>query len=186
MNFKEKIVRYRVSVGIFVLLLVLIFAEPTFKSILWGGVIGFAGVLIRAWASGHLNKNNKLTVSGPYRFSRNPLYLGNIIMGIGLMVNANSYISAIFLSLYFLLFYPFLIIREKKYLKNKFKDYENFEKVPLLIPNPFRYAKRTKETAQKFSFTRYFTNREYNAFLGLLTIILLFVLRIYLRKIIGW
>jgi protein-S-isoprenylcysteine O-methyltransferase Ste14 len=186
MNFEEKIVRYRVSVGIIVLLIVLIFAEPTFETILWGAIVGFIGVLIRAWASGHLNKNNELTVSGPYRFSRNPLYLGNIIMAIGLMINSNNYISIIILLVYLLLFYPFLIIREKNYLKKKFDNYKDFEKVSLLFPNPFKYAKKTKETKQKFLFERYFTNREYNAFLGFLIIILLFVLRIYLKKIIGW
>ena len=187
MKIEESLVRYRVLVGLLVLIFVLVFSKPTIKSVLWGAIIGFVGVLIRAWAAGHLNKNKELTISGPYRFSRNPLYLGNILMSAGLMVNANTYIGGGLLLLYLLIFYPFLIIREKNYLKKNFPDkYKNFEQIPLLIPNPFKYAKKNNESGQTFSFNRYMKNREYNALIGFIVIILLFLLRIYLRKIIGW
>ncbi len=186
MNLEEKIVRYRVFVGIIILIAVLIFSKPTVKSVFWGAMIGFIGILIRAWASGHINKNNELTVSGPYRFTRNPLYLGNIIITIGLMINSNSIISFSLLSVYLLIFYPFLIIREKKYLKNRFvDDYKMFESVPLLIPNPFKKTE-IKNKNNKFSFQRYLNNREYNAFFGFIIIMILFLLRIYLKKYIGW
>src|SRR5271166_7113924 len=61
-------------------------ARPTWLSLLIGAAIALLGILLRAMASGHVEKNRVLTMTGPYAYVRNPLYLGSIIIGIGFAV----------------------------------------------------------------------------------------------------
>ena len=70
-----------------VIFIFLIDIRPSFI----GFLIIFSGILIRVWASGYLKKRKKLAVSGPYRFTRNPLYLGTILIGVGFWVMSDSF-----------------------------------------------------------------------------------------------
>lgn len=140
-------------------------AKPTWRSIVIGAAISLAGLAIRAWAAGHLKKEKELATSGPYRFSRNPLYLGNLILGISLAVGANSWPVTIIFAVYFLVFYPVIILTERERMKKlfpeKYKEY--ITHVPLLFP--FRRPLAWEEKA-KFSWAQYQANREYRALLG--------------------
>jgi len=168
--------RWRVRIASPASLLVLIFARPTEFSLILGFFICFSGLILRAWASGHLNKNASLTTSGPYRYSRHPLYLANLIVGLGLITAANSLICWLIFLIYFLAFYPATILKEQKKLAELFPhEYREYEKkVPVLFP---RLRGPFPSTTRKFSLALYFQNKEYRAALAILGFLLLLFLK---------
>ena len=80
---KDIIYRWRVRSAVAVLILVLALARPTPASVVLGVAVSLMGLSIRAWAAGHIRKEKELAVTGPYRYTRNPLYLGSFILGLG-------------------------------------------------------------------------------------------------------
>src|SRR5438270_12818918 len=76
-------------------------AHPTRSSLLAGSLLLVPGLLLRALASGHVQKDRQLTTSGPYAYTRNPLYLGSLILAAGFVVAARSWwIPAILLAIF--------------------------------------------------------------------------------------
>jgi protein-S-isoprenylcysteine O-methyltransferase Ste14 len=157
--------RWRVRAGFFGLILVIILAKPNLVSLLLGLGVCMIGLLIRTWASGHLIKEKKLIVSGPYQQTRNPLYFANLIIGISVVVVSLSWVVLIIFIAYFLLFYPPVVKKEKGEMKNLFpKEYEEYEKkVPLFLPSlkPHRSSEK-----RQFSWELHKKNKEYRAILG--------------------
>ena len=82
--------RLRVSLGFVLALAALWLASPTPHSLAIGSLIAIAGEMIRLWAAGHLEKGREVTSSGPYAFTRHPLYLGSTVMGAGLAIASDS------------------------------------------------------------------------------------------------
>src|SRR5262249_35330017 len=82
--------RIRVPLGFAFAILYFVLARPTVGSMMVGSLLVIPGLLIRALASGHVQKNEQLTTGGPYRFTRNPLYLGSIVMAAGFGISARS------------------------------------------------------------------------------------------------
>ncbi|OGD22752.1 MAG: hypothetical protein A2W03_04095 [Candidatus Aminicenantes bacterium RBG_16_63_16] len=162
---KETLNRLRVKAGSFLAVAVLILARPTLRSVLHGALAALAGLAIRAWASGHLRKEKALAVSGPYRYSRNPLYLGNFIIGAGVAVTARSWWVLALFAAYFGIFYPLMIVRERDRMRKLFPgEYEEYgRKVPLFLPSPL---KRHRAAPVRFSWGLYAQNKEYRAFAG--------------------
>ena len=109
--------RWRVRLGYPLAIVVLAFAHPTPQSILYGAIVGSIGLLVRALAAGHLHKQEQLTVSGPYAYTRNPLYLGSAILALGVALATHSWISALILLSYFALFYSIVMRREEHELR---------------------------------------------------------------------
>jgi protein-S-isoprenylcysteine O-methyltransferase Ste14 len=161
----NKIYRWRVRAGTAGVLVVLVFARPALKPLLVGIALSLIGLGIRAWAAGHLRKEKELAVSGPYRFSRNPLYLGNVVIGLGFAVGSWSWIVAAVLAAYFLIFYPVVIFEERRRMRKLFPEsYGTYERsVPLFFPAP---RKNGGSARTPFSRTLYRKNREFRAFLG--------------------
>ena len=93
---------------------VVIFARPAWKPLLAGFGLSLLGLGLRAWAAGHLRKEKILAVSGPYRRTRNPLYLGSLLIGVAMAVGSWSWEAAAILAAYFLVFYPVVINEERK------------------------------------------------------------------------
>lgn len=173
---KKKIYELRVPSGLIGVIIILILAKPTLNSIIIGGSISVLGFLLRAWAAGHIEKEKKITNSGPYRFVRHPLYLGNFILGIGLSVSAHSMWAVLVFLIYFSIFYPIAIVREAEKLKKLFpEEYLTYEKnVPCILP--FFGAKKIKNQ-KKFTFKLYKKNKEYRAILGGLAIWLILIIK---------
>jgi protein-S-isoprenylcysteine O-methyltransferase Ste14 len=163
--------RWRVRSGLVALVLTLVFAHPTARSLLLFGAFALAGLGIRAWASGHLKKDKELAVSGPYRFTRNPLYLGNLLLGAGLAAGAWSWPALVVFAVYFLLFYSATIARERRRMKELFPDgYADYKRsVPLLFPS----LRRAGPSPVRFSGRLYVMNREYRALAGTVAVGLL-------------
>lgn len=123
------------------------------------------GLGLRVWASGHLQKEKELARSGPYRFTRNPLYLANFIIGISVVLTSRSWWMAGIFSIYFLLFYPVVLKREAERMRALFpEEYAKYKhRVPLFLPS-FRHLPRTEKP--RFSWGLYKKNREYRALIG--------------------
>jgi hypothetical protein len=172
----ENISRWRVRAGYPVALAVFYFARPEPKLILAGGVIGFVGLLIRAYAAGYLHKQEVLTTTGPYAFTRNPLYLGSSLLAVGLAIACGSWRSALLLLVYFSFFYFVVMRREEGELLAQhgaaFEDYAR--RVPLFLPRLSSGGTAHAEGAS-FSFAQYRKNHEYQAVFGLLAILGLLV-----------
>jgi protein-S-isoprenylcysteine O-methyltransferase Ste14 len=171
-------VRWRVRLGYPLAVAVLWFARPTPRSIGIGAVIGLIGLWLRAYAAGYLQKHEILTVTGPYARTRNPLYLGSAILAVGVAVATHSWMSSVFLGVYFTIFYPIVMRREEAELREhygaRFDEYARA--VPLFIPR-VTAAKFPRSNGGAFSLAQYKKNREYQAAIGfLLLLALLFVM----------
>lgn len=173
-------VRWRVRTGYLLAPAVLWFAHPSASSVLYGAVVGLAGLVIRAYAAGYLHKQEILTVTGPYAFTRNPLYLGSSILALGAAVATRSWLSAALLLLYFAVFYYAVMRREEFELQARhganFDAYAHA--VPLFFP---RLVPAALAGAGAFSFAQYKKNREWKAALGFLVLLLILVGRRYVK-----
>lgn len=155
--------RSRVPVCIMLAVAACALSNPTAESLLTGILIGTAGLAVRAWAAGHLRKNEELAVSGPYAHVRNPLYVGSLLAGVGLGVaTAHFVLSAVIATVFLAWFLP--VVREEEDHMRKilpgFTEYER--RVPRFLPALApRYASRTS-----FEWRLFLRNREYTALLG--------------------
>jgi protein-S-isoprenylcysteine O-methyltransferase Ste14 len=164
-SIKELLNRLRVRAGLIAATAVILLARPTWISIIAGVSVSLLGLFFRAWASGHLRKEKELTISGPYGYSRNPLYLGNFTLGVGVAAGSRSWwVLGIVLG-YFALFYPLIIRRERDRMRQLFPEqYENYRKrVPSFFPS---LRKRTLPSQVKFNWSLYKQNKEYRALTG--------------------
>jgi protein-S-isoprenylcysteine O-methyltransferase Ste14 len=138
-------------------------ARPTKISIAIGTLIAIGGLVIRALASGHVKKNEVLAVSGPYAYTRNPLYLGSVVLAVGFLIAAKSWwIALIALVMLFAIYFP-VIRSEEAFLRAHFPDFDEYSRhVPRLFPRlrPYRCS------SNSFSWHLYWKHREYNAAIG--------------------
>jgi protein-S-isoprenylcysteine O-methyltransferase Ste14 len=140
-------------------------ARPTWLSIGLGAILVVPGLLIRALASGHVRKNEVLATSGPYAYTRNPLYLGSLVMGMGFCVAARSWWVGVMLLVMFFAIYLPVIRDEEAFLRRTFPEFEDYaNKVPRMLPRLTAHS--VKEDAAGFSLQLYLKHREYNALLG--------------------
>ena len=173
--------RIRVPTGFVFAVLYFWLARPTWRFIALGAVLIVPGLLIRALASGHVRKNEALATSGPYAYTRNPLYLGSLLIGVGFAVAARSWWVGVALVVMFIAIYLPVIRSEEEFLRSKFPEFEEYaRRVPRMFP---RIA--TPNSADKdgrFSFALYWQHREYNAFLGALLMAAALVVKMMLTK----
>ncbi len=177
---QEMLNRLRVRAGLFIAVAVIVLARPTWSSILVGILISLVGLIIRAWASGHLRKEKALAVSGPYRYSRNPLYLGNFLLGIGITAGARSWWVVGLCVAYYAAFYPMIIRRERERMRALFpQQYDEYrKKVPLFFPSPRKYL----PARGRFRWTLYRKNKEYRALFGTILVWLILAAKLLLLK----
>jgi len=170
-------VRWRVRLGYPLVLAVLYFARPMPGSVLIGGVVGFLGLLVRAYAAGYLHKQEILTVTGPYARTRNPLYLGSAILALGAGIATRSWLSGCILILYFTIFYAMVMRKEEQeLLAHHGAAYEEYARsVPLFFPR-MTPAKLAGETPGSFSFAQYRKNHEWRATVGFLLVLAVLLL----------
>jgi protein-S-isoprenylcysteine O-methyltransferase Ste14 len=170
-------VRWRVRLGYPLAIAVLYFARPQPRSILYGALVGLVGLALRAWAAGYLHKQEVLTVTGPYAYTRNPLYLGSAVLALGVAIATHSWISSFLLAIYFTVFYSIVMRREEKELH--LRHAENFDRyaaaVPLFFPR-LSPAKLSVNGAGIFSPIQYKKNHEWQAAVGFLLLLIVLVL----------
>lgn len=139
------------------------------------------GLWLRGYAAGYVKKNRELTQTGPYARTRNPLYLGSILIAAGFAVALLSWIVAIMLAAMFLIIYVPVIASEERFLRSNFADFSDYcRRVPRLLPRLTAAnspGSQTEVSTGKFSLDLYLKHREYNAAIGaaLLYLSLLFL-----------
>lgn len=156
--------RWRVPLGFAVSIAYVVLARPTPGFLLAGSVLVLAGLALRAWAAGYLEKSSRLATAGPYALTRNPLYLGSSLLGAGFALAGRSVLmSAAFVILLAFIYAP-VIRREAEFLQARFgEDYRRYaERVPLFWPR----LGGTAISGERFEWSRYKKNREYEAALG--------------------
>ncbi|HVB87907.1 MAG TPA: isoprenylcysteine carboxylmethyltransferase family protein [Candidatus Dormibacteraeota bacterium] len=179
--------RWRVRAGYPVAVLFWIFARPSYNSIIVGGAIAAIGLVIRAIAAGHLQKNRELATSGLYAYTRNPLYLGSSLLAVGFAVTGSSWADGALVIGYFAVFYYAVIRNEEADLRRRFGPAfdEYSANVPLFLPQfalPQSGVWKTLPPPTKtFSWALYRRNREYNALIGTLIGIGLLWVRMWLH-----
>ena len=159
-RYAELAARLRVPFGFVVSVLFLILAQPTWASLAIGGALGLAGLGLRAWAAGHLAKNQQLATSGPFAHLRNPLYIGTLIVGMGFAVaGARVAIGAMLLA-FFVLFYLPVVGEEEGHLRRLFPGYADYER---RVPKFFPRFSAAFPPVERFRWALYKKNEEYQA-----------------------
>jgi len=157
--------RIRVPLGFAFALLYLWLARPTWPSLALGGVLIVPGILLRALASGHVRKNEALATTGPYAHTRNPLYLGSLLIGTGFAIAARSWaVGVLVVAMLFAIYVP-VIRDEEKFLRENFPEFEEYaRRVPRMLPRivPARLGGENG----RFSLELYLKHKEWNALLG--------------------
>ena len=156
--------RLRVPLGFFLSAAYLWFAHPAAIWMVAGGAFIVAGLALRAAASGHIRKNRELTTTGAYAYTRNPLYLGSVLIAAGFVMAARNLWIALAAVLMFVVIYMPVIRAEEKYLRSNFPGFDAYAaSVPRFFPrlHAFRAG-----AAAGFSRELYMRHREYNAALG--------------------
>jgi len=179
--------RLRLPLGFVLGGLYLVFARPTPAALVAGATIALVGVLVRAWASGHIMKNDRLATTGPYAHTRNPLYFGSFLISCGFALAAHwSLLFAV--AAFFLLIYAPTMEREKANILGRFPDtYPEFARnVPAFVPRltPWRRSGGAGASGAPeggdgaFSRALYMKHGEWKAALGYLGAVSWLVLRL--------
>ena len=157
--------RWRVPLGFACAALFLFFARPSSWTRIIGAVVALPGLTLRAWASGYLRKNEALATSGPYAYTRNPLYLGSFLIGLGFTIAAGQILLVvIFLIMILGIYLPVMRVESVTLAELFGKKYVRYAKeVPLLFPRLSAYR---KQSGIKFDRTLYLRYREYRAAIG--------------------
>jgi protein-S-isoprenylcysteine O-methyltransferase Ste14 len=170
-NWSKTARRIRVPMGFLFAVLYIWLAQPSARFLALGAIVILPGLLIRALASGQVRKNEALATSGPYAHTRNPLYLGSLLMGVGFAVAARSWWVGVVLVVMFFAIYLPVIRDEEAFLGQKFPEFEEYaRRVPRMFPRIIR-GSREDAPNDGFSFDLYLQHREYNALLGALAMI---------------
>lgn len=157
------------------------FATPTPRLLAIGMGLAALGLLIRAAAAGFIHKDRELTTSGPYAFTRNPLYVGSFLLGLGITVAGGNLIFVGLFVAFFAVVYTRTIRHETGQLQAAFGDeYSAYaEGVPVFIPRLTPYRRPGAVEPAAFSAERWKRNREYEALLGAVAGFALLMLRMW-------
>lgn len=171
----------RVPLGFLLALAYLWFAHPRWGSIVLGSVFIFLGLGMRAAAAGHIRKNAQLTTTGPYAYTRNPLYGGSIIMAIGFIIAGQNAWVGLAVAVMFIVIYVPVMVAEEKYLRSAFPEYEQYAaQVPRFLPRVTRYRSQSDGEVYRFSPELYMRYREYNALIGSALMLAALILKLWL------
>ena len=170
--------RRRVALGAVMAIVALVLARPTWDSWYAGLAVAVIGEGIRVWAAGHLEKSREVTTSGPYRWTRHPLYVGSSILALGIVIAARSYVLGALAVLYIGTTIPAAIRSEEAFLRRTFGDaYDRYARAENDGPAEGRQA----DSARRFSLERAMRNKEYRAVLGTTVGFALLALRVRLH-----
>ena len=171
--------RWRVPLGFLSAALFLILARPRPATLLVGALVSLFGLSLRAWAAGHIRKNDALAISGPYAYTRNPLYLGSFFLGLGFTIGSGRWVLGLLFAALFLGIYLPVMRVESRTMARLFSDsYEPYAAaVPLFFPRLTPH--RTNVTKARFDGSLYMRYREYEAALGLLVAWALLIIKAY-------
>jgi protein-S-isoprenylcysteine O-methyltransferase Ste14 len=178
-DFSAFVAHWRVPFGFALGIAYVVFAQPTVPLLIAGSIVALVGLGVRAYAAGHLEKDQNLATGGPYAYTRNPLYLGSLLIGIGLVLAGAQWVLGVVFVIFFLVVYGPVMRREEKRLRQHFGG--KFDEYSAAVPLFFPHGKSLKISPTKFEWNRYRRNREYEAALGYLVGVVFLVVKILLR-----
>src|SRR5687767_14568473 len=154
--------RWRVPLGFICAAVFLFFARPTPVALAVGAVVSVLGLAIRAWAAGHIRKNAELAISGPYAFTRNPLYLGSFLLGLGFTIASGQLLlGLLFAALFLGIYLPVMRVEASTMTQLFGSQYETYKRsVPLFFPRITPY-RESQSARTRFDRTLYLRYREY-------------------------
>jgi len=161
-RYADTVARLRVPTGFLLVAFFAWFSRPTPQWMAIGIPVSLAGLALRAWAAGCLSKDSQLSTAGPYAYTRNPLYLGTMVVAAGLAIASRSPGLGALMAAVFLFVYLPVIALEEQHLRRLFPEYRAYtQAVPMLWP---RLLKRRPPAG--FHWSQYVRNREYQAAAG--------------------
>jgi protein-S-isoprenylcysteine O-methyltransferase Ste14 len=167
--YADAVARLRVPSGFLLVIVFAWFSRPTPLSMAIGVPLSLVGLALRAWAAGCLAKNRQLATGGPYAYTRNPLYIGTLLVAAGLALASRSIGLAALFTVVFLLVYLPVIQNEEQHLRQIFPEYAEYaERVPALIPRMAPRLPSPENNSNPFRSGLYLKNQEYQAGLGFL------------------
>ncbi|HTR27030.1 MAG TPA: isoprenylcysteine carboxylmethyltransferase family protein [Terriglobales bacterium] len=170
--------RIRIPVGFLSAAFFVWLARPTRTSLIIGALVMIPGLLLRGFASGHVQKDKKLTTSGPYAYTRNPLYLGSLLLAAGFAIGARSWWVVAIMFLTLILIYVPVVAGEERYLRSAFPEYDDYARhVPRLFPRLTPYG----NARGYYSSERYWKHREYEAAIGCIVMLAILLARLVIR-----
>ncbi len=173
--------RIRVPLGFVFAGVFLWLARPTWKTMALSLLLVVPGVWLRGYAAGYVKKNAELTRTGPYAYTRNPLYLGSMLIAFGFAWASGSWMIFVALAALFLAIYLPTILSEEEYLRSQFAGFDEYARqVPRLLPR--LTAAKSDVPPGRFSRERYLYHREYNALMGAVAIYAVLAVRLLLRR----
>jgi len=155
----------------------LLWTHSTLSSMLWGLPLVLLGAAMRLWSLGIIRKDNAVAVDGPYAWVRNPLYLGNFFLGLGIaLMGRNLPVLTLYLVAFYVVYTP-VIQAEEESLRYKFGAtyLSYFQRTPRFFPS---LAHKPSPFGARFSWQLVVKHREYRAWIGLLVILALLALRL--------
>ena len=161
---KRTLQRIRVPLGLIFAVVFMVFAGPTTMSIVIGVGIAAVGLVIRAWASGHIRKARELASTGPYAYTRNPLYVGSFLIGAGFsMATSVWWLAVVFAALFLGLYLPVMRIEAGDMREMFGSEYDEYSRaVPMFIPRFTPWRGKSIEWESGL----YLKHREYEAAIG--------------------
>lgn len=160
--------RWRVPLGFACAGIFMFLAKPRPATLAVGAVVSLLGLGLRGWAAGHIRKNDALATSGPYAYTRNPLYLGSFLLGLGFTIAAARWpLALLFVALFLGIYFPVMRVEASTLIKLFGESYRQYAReVPLFLPRLTGYRNDVNE--HRFNTQLYLRYREYRAGLGLL------------------
>jgi protein-S-isoprenylcysteine O-methyltransferase Ste14 len=160
--YADVVAKLRVPGGFLLVAAFLWLSAPTWISLTMGLPVSALGLILRAWAAGHLEKNRSLAESGPYAYARNPLYIGTLAVAAGFVIASRQWVLGVICAAVFLLIYLPVVELEEQHLRSLFPEYADYAKrVPRLWPRL-----RTGSDKRRFRWALYQRNQEYQALAG--------------------
>jgi protein-S-isoprenylcysteine O-methyltransferase Ste14 len=170
--------RIRVPLGFLSAAFFIWLARPTRTSLIAGSLLMLPGLILRGFASGHVQKDKQLTTSGPYAYTRNPLYLGSLFLAAGFAIAARSWWVVAIMFMTLMLIYVPVVAAEERYLRSMFPEYDDYARhVPRLFPRftPYRNSRSA------YSSERYWKHHEYEASIGCVVMLAILIVKLVIR-----
>ncbi len=151
-------------------------ARPSWRTMAASLLLVLPGLWLRGYASGYVRKDAELATTGPYAHTRNPLYLGSMLIAFGFAAAAARWEVLVVLAALFAAIYIPTIQSEEAYLRAHFAEFEGYARaVPRLLPRLTRAAPVGQDGVPAragFSMQLYLRHREYNSTMGAVAIYL--------------
>ena len=179
MNYEQVARRLRLPLGFVLAALYLAFGpRPTPLTLAVGGALALVGLGVRAWAAGHIVKNDRLATTGPYAHTRNPLYFGSFLIAAGFAIAAHWSLLLLVVAFFALVYGP-TIEKERAKISARFPDaYSRWEQnVPAFVPRPTPWRDPMVPESERFSPSLYMRHGEWRAALGFILALTWLVLR---------